>query len=51
VLESFATSALHVDTPRRPRLRIALDGEVTVMTRPLHFRMRPASLRVIVPER
>jgi YegS/Rv2252/BmrU family lipid kinase len=51
VLESFATSALYVDTPRRHRLRIALDGEVTVMTRPLHFRMRPGSLRVIVPER
>jgi diacylglycerol kinase family enzyme len=49
-LESFAASDLDVDTPRRRRLRVALDGEVTVMKSPLHFRTRPRSLRVIVPE-
>ena len=48
-LESFAATALHVDTPGRHRLRVALDGEVTVMTRPLRYRIRPRSLRVIVP--
>lgn len=31
------------------RLRVALDGEVTVMQPPLHYRIRPLSLRVLVP--
>jgi diacylglycerol kinase family enzyme len=48
-LESVAASELHVHTPGRHRLRVALDGEVTVMARPLRFRIRPQSLRVIVP--
>ena len=34
---------------RRHRLRVATDGEVTVMTPPLRYRCRPASLRVIRP--
>lgn len=49
LLESFAARELHVDTPRRRRLRVALDGEVVVMTAPLHFRIRPLALRVIAP--
>ena len=31
------------------RLRVAMDGEVTVMQPPLHYRIRPLSLRVLVP--
>ncbi len=31
------------------RLRVATDGEVTVMEPPLQYRLRPGSLRVIVP--
>jgi diacylglycerol kinase family enzyme len=50
-LESFSAANLHVETPRRRRLRVALDGEVIVLKRPLLFRTRPRSLRVIVPER
>ena len=34
---------------RRKRLRVATDGEVTVMTPPLQYRVRPASLLVIRP--
>ena len=34
---------------RHHRLRVALDGEVTVMEPPLHYQIRPLSLRVIVP--
>jgi diacylglycerol kinase family enzyme len=34
---------------RRHRLRVATDGEVTVMTPPLRYRCRPASLRVMRP--
>jgi diacylglycerol kinase family enzyme len=32
------------------RLRVALDGEVLSLAPPLHFRARPAALRVMVPE-
>lgn len=33
----------------RKRLRVAFDGEVDVMKTPLHYRVRPGALRVIVP--
>jgi diacylglycerol kinase family enzyme len=36
-------------TTHRKRLRVATDGEVTVMTTPLRYRIRPAALTVIVP--
>lgn len=36
-------------TTRKKRLRVALDGEVTVMEPPLRYRIRPRALRVIVP--
>lgn len=35
---------------RRKRLHVATDGEVNVMSAPLHYRVRPRSLRVIVPK-
>lgn len=35
---------------RHKRLRVATDGEVTVMATPLHYRIRAAALSVIVPE-
>jgi YegS/Rv2252/BmrU family lipid kinase len=38
-----------VQTRRPKRLTVATDGEVTVMTTPLHYRVRPGALRVIVP--
>ena len=34
---------------RRKRLRVAMDGEVVVMSTPLHYRVRHGALRVIVP--
>ena len=49
ILESFAARELRVETPGRRSLRVALDGEVVVMTAPLHYRVRPMALRVIVP--
>ena len=48
-LESFAAVALQVGTPGRRRLRVATDGEVAVMSTPLHYRLRPLALRVLVP--
>lgn len=35
---------------RHRRLRVALDGEVRVLTPPLHYRVVPQSLRVVVPD-
>ncbi len=40
--------SLVVRTPQR-RVRVATDGEVQVMESPLHYRIRPGALRVIVP--
>jgi diacylglycerol kinase family enzyme len=34
---------------RHKHLRVATDGEVTVMRTPLHYRVRPGALTVIVP--
>jgi diacylglycerol kinase family enzyme len=45
---SASTTELEVDT-RRPRVRVALDGEVEMMETPLHYKVRPTALRVIVP--
>lgn len=42
------TTDLRVGTQRR-RLEVAWDGEVTMMHAPLHYRIRPAALRVMVP--
>lgn len=35
---------------RRRRIRVATDGEVTMIRPPLRYRARPGALRVIVPE-
>lgn len=35
---------------RRPHVRVATDGEVQLMESPLHYRIRPGQLRVLVPE-
>lgn len=37
-----------IDT-RKKSVRVALDGEVQMMQPPLHYRVRPLALRVIVP--
>jgi diacylglycerol kinase family enzyme len=40
--------AMEIETRHR-RLRVATDGEVTVMNTPLRYRVRPCALTVIVP--
>jgi diacylglycerol kinase family enzyme len=45
---ALCTEEIWIDTHRRV-LRVALDGEVQTMTPPLHYRVRPLALRVIVP--
>ena len=45
------TAREFVVTTGHRRRRVATDGEVTVMETPLHYRLRPAALRVVVPAR
>ncbi|MEP6790120.1 MAG: diacylglycerol kinase family protein [Ramlibacter sp.] len=47
----IATATEFVVHTRHKRLRVATDGEVTVMETPLRYRVRPGALRVIVPQR
>jgi diacylglycerol kinase family enzyme len=48
-LNAFETQELSVE-PGTPRVNVSTDGEVSVMNAPLHFRIRPRALAVIVPE-
>jgi diacylglycerol kinase family enzyme len=34
---------------RRPQVQVATDGEINLMQTPLHYRIRPGALRVMVP--
>ncbi len=42
--------SVEISVRRRRRVRVALDGESMVFRPPLHYRIRPRALRVIVPE-
>jgi diacylglycerol kinase family enzyme len=48
--DEYVAPELRIEV-RRERLCIALDGELAFVPTPLHFRIRPKALRVIVPER
>ena len=48
--EIAPASEVWVDTPRARHVRVALDGEVTTMATPLHFRACPGALKVLLPE-
>jgi diacylglycerol kinase family enzyme len=45
---SLCTDEVWIET-RHKQLRVAMDGEVEMLETPLHYRVRPAALRVIVP--
>lgn len=47
--DALCTREVWIET-RRTRLRVATDGEVNIMRSPLHYRVRPAALRVIAPK-
>ena len=47
-LDELTVTEATIET-RRPRLQVALDGEVVVLDSPLEYRSRPAALRVYVP--
>ncbi|GAB3770097.1 diacylglycerol kinase family protein [Ramlibacter monticola] len=44
------TGAGFVISTSDPRMRVATDGEITMMDTPLHYRIRPGALRVMVPQ-
>jgi diacylglycerol kinase family enzyme len=44
----LSTCSTEIET-RNKRMRVATDGEVTVMTTPLRYRIRPGALSVLVP--
>ncbi|CAN5193320.1 diacylglycerol kinase family protein [soil metagenome] len=46
--DQLCVSELWIKTGRR-RLLVATDGEVNVLPTPLHYRIRPGELRVLVP--
>jgi diacylglycerol kinase family enzyme len=48
--DSLCAREIWVETRRPKRLPVATDGEVTVLSTPLHFRIRPGALKVIVPK-
>jgi diacylglycerol kinase family enzyme len=49
--EIVAASELRIDIVTAKRIRVACDGEVVTLSRPLHYRIRPRALRVVVPRR
>ncbi len=46
---AMCTTEVWVKTRQR-RVRVSTDGEVTVLETPLHYRVRPGALRVLLPE-
>ena len=47
-LNAFEAEEIWVE-PRTPRVNVSIDGEVTIMDAPLHYKIRPRALSVIVP--
>jgi diacylglycerol kinase family enzyme len=45
---AMCTKEIWIET-RHKRIRVALDGEVTIMEPPLHYRVLPGRLRVLAP--
>jgi diacylglycerol kinase family enzyme len=49
-LNAFEAEEIWVQTETR-WVNVSMDGEVSVMEEPLHYRIRPQALRVVVPAR
>jgi diacylglycerol kinase family enzyme len=47
--EIVSATELQIDRWRGRHMRVAIDGEVTTMSTPLVYRIRPKGLRVVVP--
>jgi diacylglycerol kinase family enzyme len=50
-LEIVPATELRIDTRKAARIRVAIDGEVAIMSTPLQYRACPGALRVVVPRR
>jgi diacylglycerol kinase family enzyme len=48
--DALRAREIWVETRRPKRLPVATDGEVSVLSTPLHYRIRPGALKVIVPK-
>jgi YegS/Rv2252/BmrU family lipid kinase len=48
--DAMCTKEIWIETRRPKRIRVATDGEVTIMATPLHYRVLPGALRVLVPK-
>jgi YegS/Rv2252/BmrU family lipid kinase len=48
--DAMCTKEIWIETRHPKRLRVATDGEVTIMTTPLYYRARSGALRVLVPK-
>ncbi len=48
--EIVSAQKVRVDTPHARHVRVALDGEITTMATPLHYRTCPGALKVVLPE-
>ena len=48
--DALSAREIWVETRRPKRIPVATDGEVTVLSTPLHYRIRPGALKVIVPK-
>lgn len=48
--DALCAREIWVETRRPKRIPVATDGEVNVLSTPLHFRIRPGALKVIVPK-
>jgi len=49
-LNVFEAEQLWVE-PETPRINVSTDGEVGIMDTPLHYKIRPRALGIVVPER
>ena len=47
--EALLARELHIETRRQRSLHVTLDGEVTAMNSPLHYKIRSKALRVMLP--
>ena len=49
-LNAFESEEFWVE-PKTPRVSVSFDGEVAILESPLHYRIRPQALKVVVPDR
>jgi diacylglycerol kinase family enzyme len=47
--EIVSARELWIHTPNARHVRVAIDGETTTMTTPLHYRTCPGALKVLLP--